>query len=197
MLFAAAVVALVSAAPLAFAQDLSVSAPDLVQCATSTISLAGTNAPYYVAVVPAQNPCESDAIAEFFNVNGPTVDYTVALPEGTQVQLYIADNTGAEYWSQILTVGGGDASCLGGGSASSSSSETPSSTQAPTTYVAPSAARASTTSTRASSGTSGTNNVANSPANAESDSSDSAGFKATASVTVIGGALAAAAFALF
>ncbi|KAG8755870.1 hypothetical protein FRC14_003595 [Serendipita sp. 396] len=47
------------------------------------------------------------------------------------------------------------------------------------------------------SGTSGTNNVANSPANAESDSSDSAGFKATASVTVIGGALAAAAFALF
>ncbi|KAG8832828.1 hypothetical protein FRC17_000582 [Serendipita sp. 399] len=215
MLFAAAVAALVSAIPLALAQDLSVSAPSLSQCAHSTINVGGANAPYYVAVVPAQNPCESDAIAEFTQVSGPTVDYTVALPEGTQIQLYIMDSYGNEHWSEILTVGGGDASCLSGAGAGagagaggaapapdtpdagSSAAASSTSSSAPSTYVAPAPARATTTSSRASSSSNtnpGSNNVADSPADAES--STSGGFTTTASFTLIGGAFAAA-FALF
>jgi len=94
---------------------VSIDASSLVQCASQILTVSGGSVPYYVAVLPAVNPCESDSIAEFHDVYGNTVDYIANLPQGTQVQLYVVDNDDQESWSRIITVGGsGDSSCVGG-----------------------------------------------------------------------------------
>jgi hypothetical protein len=208
MFFTTAAVAL-AAASFAMAQDATTDPASLTQCAQSTLNFPGSAAPYYVAVVPSNEPCGSDAFAEYYDVTGQSVDYHVNIPSGTLVQLYVVDANGQEYWGSTMTVGDGDAACLGGdaavtesSSSSSSDSSTLSTSTAPTTYVPPNAVAAATT---AASGTyppsSNSGNVANdsddtTPANAADDTTTNGASTVTASATLLVGAFAAA-LALF
>jgi len=200
-----------AAASLAMAQDVTISSASLTQCAQSTFTWTGSASPFYVAVVPSTDPCGSDALAEYYDVTSPSVDYYANLPSGTQCQLYVVDANGAEYWGPMMTVGDGDASCLGSdasvnaasdSSSSSSDSSSSSSTSdsataaAPTTYTPPYAAAATTpTGSSGSTSNSGTTNDDTgsdaAPANAADDTTSGAST-ITASATLLVGALAAA-----
>jgi hypothetical protein len=105
-----------ASASLVAAQGVSVNYPTLNQCATSNISFSSSNGPYYVAIVPAADPCNSESYAEFHDVYGTSVDYYVNLAQGTSVIVYILDASGTETFSDPYTVGGGDSSCIGGNS---------------------------------------------------------------------------------
>jgi len=202
-----------AAASYAMAQDVTINSASLTQCAQSTLSFAGSASPFYVAVLPAENPCGSDAITEFYGVTAQSVDYYVNQPEGTSVQLYIVDANNNEYWGSVMTVGAGDSSCLGGSDASVNSAsdsdpasdpepQTSSSSSSPAAYTPPNVAAAPTTTaatgnsgSSSSSSNSGSGNVADDssadvPVNAADDTSGASTI--TASATLIFGAFAAA-----
>jgi len=118
--FAASIV--LAAASLVAAQGINVDSASISQCANSAINFSGGSGPYYVAVVPAENPCGGDSLAEFYDVYENTVNYYGNIPEGTQLQVYVEDSTGAEYWSSVITVGGGDSACISGATPTTTSS---------------------------------------------------------------------------
>lgn len=133
--------------PAAIAQSVTINATPLTQCATSAITFGGSTGPYYVAIVPASDPCTEDAIAEFYDVESGEQDYYVNLPSGTSVQIYLMDVNGVENWSQIYTVGDGDNSCLGGSGAAAAqapSSSDPAPSDPATTSVPPPATTSTT-----------------------------------------------------
>lgn len=207
MFFTTAAVAL-AAASFAMAQDATTDAASLTQCAQSTLSFPGSTAPYYVAVVPSTEPCGSDAFAEYYDVTGQSVDYYANIPKGTPVQLYVVDANGQEYWGSAMTVGDGDAACLGGAAAvtessssSSSDSSTLSSSTAPSVYVPPNAVPTTTAGSGTYTPSNNSGGVANTgddttPANAADDTTTSGASTVTASATLLVGAFAAA-LALF
>lgn len=210
-----------AAASLAMAQGISIDPASLTQCSQSTFNINGAASPYYVAVVNASDPC-ADALAEYYDVTTQSINYYTNLPQDSSVQLYVLDANNQEYWGPAITVGDGDASCLGGvaaaaDSTSSSDSSTDASTtassssssssSAPTTYVAPTNSAAdtgsgSTPSDNGSVANSSDNSDTNTPANAANNSDDDdapttgGASTITASTTLLVGAFAAA-IALF
>lgn len=205
-------IALVAAAiaPVALAQSVTIDSVTLTQCATSTLSFEGSTGPYYVAVLPGSDPCTEDALAEYFDVTGNSVQYLTNLASGTTVQIYVLDVNGNETWGQIETVGDGDGSCLPGASttissdsATSTSSSSSSSSAAPSSYIPPNAATSQTYSSPSDTGDSydNTDNTDNSntsdntndtPANAADDTTGGAST-VTASASLLLGAFIAAA----
>jgi hypothetical protein len=125
MRFTATIALVAALVPAALAQSVTIDPVTLTQCADSTITIEGSSGPYYVAVIPASDPCTEDALAEFYNVTGDSVDYYVNLAAGTTVQIYVLDVNGVENWGQIETVGDGDSSCLPGSNATASPSSDP------------------------------------------------------------------------
>lgn len=198
MFFAAAAFAVVAAsASMALAQDVSFNGATPTQCQNSTFSYNASAGSYYAAVVPAENACSGDPLAEFYNVTGGAVNYFVNIAAGTQIQVYVADSNGNEFWSPPMTVGDGDSSCLGAASAASSTSVTSTSTSSssstssvPSVYVAPANFASSARPTTTPASDSSVNDTP--PANAASSGASSVAV----SFTLLGGALLAAA-ALF
>lgn len=195
MFFAAALAVVAASASMALAQDVSFNGATPTQCQNSTFSYNAPAGSYYAAVVPAENACSGNPLAEFYDITGGTVNYFVNIAAGTQIQVYVADSNGDEFWSPPMTVGDGDSSCLGAASAASSTSVTSTSSSSstssvPSVYVAPAnfASSARPTTTPASDSSVGDTP----PANAASSGASSVAV----SFTLLGGALLAAA-ALF
>jgi len=199
MFFRTALAVAATAASMAYAQGVTFSDVTLNQCAPATVGFTAPAGSYYVAIVPANDACSGAPFAEFHDVSSGTVDVAaVAIASGTQVQAYVTGADGNEYWSGVLTVGDGDSACLNAASSSSSPSvaeATPSSSSAstsPSAYVVPANNVASTpyrAATTPSSSNSDDNTFDDTPANAAANGASSV----TASLTLIGGALFAAA----
>jgi len=96
--------------------------PSLTQCQPANISWTDTgNYPYEVFIVPAENPCDSEALMYLGNQTSTSLTCTPDIGAGTQVDILVLDSTNNEAWSATITVGGSnDASCL-----ASSASSTP------------------------------------------------------------------------
>lgn len=128
----------------------------LNECQNTTITWEGTTGPYSLYVVPSDDPC-GDALVDFGDIDGTTASWNVNITAGTNVTLTIIDDDDNEAWSNAMTIGSGDSSCMIGtplegaiiqGNISSSSSATPS----PTTLVVNPEATPSPTSSVSSSG---------------------------------------------
>jgi hypothetical protein len=113
---------------LAGVKALEVSTPyDVVQCGDTQFTISGATGQYHVSVVPAVDPCESDALFESDALTGDSYTWKTNLPAGTQVMVVVDDDAGNEAWSAPFMIGAGDASCLNAASSSSDYSS-PSST---------------------------------------------------------------------
>jgi len=202
MFFRTALTVAATAASMAYAQAVTFSDVTLNQCAPATVGFTAPEGTYYVAIVPANDACSGAPFAEFHDVSSGTVDVAaVNIASGTQVQAYVTGADGTEYWSGVLTVGDGDSACLGASSSSasvaeateSSSSAASSASTSPTAYVVPANNVANTVYRASSTPSSGSSDEDNSfddtPANAAANAASSV----TASLTLIGGALFAAA----
>lgn len=127
-------VALFAAAKVA---AFNVPTPQINQCQDVTLTWDNTEGPYDVLIVPADNVCEGDIIADLGIVDGTSVTWKANVPPNTQVVISVLDNKNVEAWSNSITIGGSnDASCLNA-TFTSASSAASSTSEAASTYVVP------------------------------------------------------------
>ncbi|KIM28721.1 hypothetical protein M408DRAFT_329182 [Serendipita vermifera MAFF 305830] len=195
MFFRTALTVAATAASMALAQGVTINDFSVNQCATSTVTFTAPAGSYYVAIVPANDACSSDPFADFHDISSGSVDVLVKIASGIPIQAYVADASGNEYWSGVMTVGDGDAACLTATDSSSSASvaaATPASAStstSPSAYVVPANNVANTVNRASPSSASSNSYDDETPANAAANGASTV----TASLTLIGGALFAAA----
>ncbi|ESK94717.1 hypothetical protein Moror_14276 [Moniliophthora roreri MCA 2997] len=99
--------------------------PQMTQCQDVQISWEATKGPYNILVVPANDPCEGEVLADLGDNNGTSITWKPDLPAGWQVVLSALDGNDEEAWSGTITIGGGDSSCVRAEFASPSSPAAP------------------------------------------------------------------------
>jgi hypothetical protein len=95
-LFAATVVSTVLA-------DLSIDTPKFTECQPATISWKGSQGPYDVYLVDADDPC-GDVLYDFGKIIDTNIIWSVALPANALVELYVQDANLNEAWSGSIRV---------------------------------------------------------------------------------------------
>jgi len=107
--------------------------PEVTRCNEVTFNIGDAQGQVYVTVLPAENTCESDSIAEYgpITLTDGKYTWTPELAPGTAIVVLIDDvQTGEEAWSAPFTIGGTPDECVAAVSPPASSSST--STSAPT-----------------------------------------------------------------
>jgi hypothetical protein len=116
------------------AKAFEVSTPsNAFQCGDTPITVTGATGQYHLSVIPATNPCDSDALFESDAITDGSYIWKANLPAGTEVVIFVDDDAGNEAWSGAFTVGAGDSSCLS--SSTPASSATPSSSPVDNAYT--------------------------------------------------------------
>ncbi|EEB93923.1 hypothetical protein MPER_07356, partial [Moniliophthora perniciosa FA553] len=81
-------------------------------CQDVQLTWEATKGPYNIPVVPANDPCEGDVLADLGDTDATSVTWKPDLPAGWQVILSALDGNDEEAWSGTITIGGGDSSCV-------------------------------------------------------------------------------------
>ncbi|KAF8638338.1 hypothetical protein AX17_002358 [Amanita inopinata Kibby_2008] len=104
LLFATAVTSVVA--------EMTMPTPQLTQCKPAQISWSPATGPYHLVVVSANDPC-GDPILDLGEFDKHSTEWTVQLPAGVTVELYVEDSTTNDAWSGKIVVGhSDDQSCL-------------------------------------------------------------------------------------
>ncbi|GAA5914909.1 uncharacterized protein JCM6883_002964 [Sporobolomyces salmoneus] len=100
--------------PVSLVSSQSLSAPDsLTQCASQPIDLNGGTPPYRVAALDSNNLEAAPLAMVGTDLEGPSVDWVVSLPVGSNVTLAVKDANNATAISDPIPVVAGDSdSCL-------------------------------------------------------------------------------------
>ncbi|KAJ9108238.1 hypothetical protein QFC19_002486 [Naganishia cerealis] len=131
--------------------NVSVTADNLVQCAESTISWTGGQAPYTLQISTGGFYVPTTALETHSSLSSETYSWKVTQKEGTGMFFLVTDAGGqVGYVQNIYVAASSDSSCLAAGSASSSSL----SSSAPASTTASAAVAASTTANQVSATTS-------------------------------------------
>lgn len=129
---------------LASAQLMINTPTGVVQCQVSLISWGGSTGPYFVSVLPGNQPSAAPLEVLLSSTSATTYSWTVDLAAGTLITLSVKDGTGAINYSSAVTIGAGSASCLnkssGAAGASSSAAKSGASSAAVPAASTPSAA---------------------------------------------------------
>lgn len=172
----------------------------LNECQNTTITWTASTGPYSLFVVDTADPC-GDALVDFGDIDGITASWNVNITAGTSVTLTVIDDADNEAWSNAVTIGSGDSSCIIGtpvegaivqGNISSSSS----SAQGPTTLVVNPEATPNPSSSSASSSSSGAVPVGAAGANLGPSEGGALSMRQFSAPTVVLTVLAAVALSL-
>ncbi|RDB26383.1 hypothetical protein Hypma_006512 [Hypsizygus marmoreus] len=161
MKFLATAVTLVSLVPVIL--GLTINTPTgVVQCQPILLTWADGTAPYFLSAIPAGQPSAA-AVKTFPTQNGNSFTWNVDLAGGTSITLSLKDSTGAQAFSDIVTiVSGSDSSCIntsvqvtgtGGGAAPTGSGTTAGNTSGTPTGTSGTNTSTGTSKSSTSSGT--------------------------------------------
>ncbi|EJD06613.1 uncharacterized protein FOMMEDRAFT_138509 [Fomitiporia mediterranea MF3/22] len=141
--------------------EFSIATIELTQCASAHITWTEATAPYNMAVVPADDPCDK-VLVDLGDHKGLSMTWNnVTVPAGTKVMFSLLDSSDEEAWSGTITVKDGDDSCLPSSSSSKNSTDSSGSGSATTltltsSYKTASAASSSETATAVGAANAGT-----------------------------------------
>ncbi|PAV16530.1 hypothetical protein PNOK_0815000 [Pyrrhoderma noxium] len=101
--------------------EFTINTISLTQCSSAHVTWSEATAPYNLAVVPVDDPCNT-IVADLGDHNGLSMTWhNVTLAAGTKVMFSLLDANDNEAWSGEMTVADGDSSCLSTASSAVSS----------------------------------------------------------------------------
>ncbi|KAF7332053.1 PRMT5-domain-containing protein [Mycena kentingensis (nom. inval.)] len=131
MKFPVSAAALVSLIPLIRALTINTpSASALTACQPISLTWQDGTAPYFPSIIPGGNPAGT-ALKTFDTTSDTSLTWTVDIAPGTSITVALKDSTGTIAYSDAVTIGGSDTSCLSGsGSAAAGAASTGAATNA-------------------------------------------------------------------
>ncbi|KAJ2936661.1 hypothetical protein H1R20_g430, partial [Candolleomyces eurysporus] len=191
MKFLAVAAALISVIP-AIAGLVINTPTGVVTCQPILLSYGQGTAPYYLSVLPG-GQVSGTPYHTWPATDATDMTWPVDLPGGTSVSLVVKDGTGAQAYSDAITIqGGSDSSCLNGAAGpNSSGTRAASSHSSSATHTGASNSAAATASHSASSGSAAATHAASAsgtPATAGGDTAHPTATQSTSSNAASGGA---------
>ncbi|KAF6757276.1 hypothetical protein DFP72DRAFT_1168521 [Ephemerocybe angulata] len=153
MKFFAVAVALISVVPAISA--LTINTPTgVVPCQPILLTYGSGVPPYYLSILPG-GQVSSAPLHIWDPTNAESMTWVVDLPSGTSISLAVKDSTGAQAYSDAVTIlGNGDTSCLNQASSSNAAAGTrPANSKSSSATHGASSASASSATRAASAGT--------------------------------------------
>ncbi|TNY20836.1 hypothetical protein DMC30DRAFT_416573 [Rhodotorula diobovata] len=156
----------------------TIQSPALYQCTPASFQYTCAAQPCSVVARPSDDPTSQVADLGQVTAASGALSWTVSVPEGTRVTIYITDNNGAVGNGAPTTVSGGSSSCLSGDAASSSSAADPSSASSAESVASSQAASSASQESSAASQSASASNAESSAASSASSVASSAASRA-------------------